>query len=195
MFKGDRTSRTFLTGINYGIHGDKMKMLSPTLQVVEKAGMSKLKSALNIANPLKGTNVISFLFVTSFDVYEFFKKDIGEQNIAELLGAIGITTAKLLIAGTAAILFLAVLIKALALTLTGVAVFFSIAGLSFLAGWGLDTVDTNYGIKDNVKSFLKSEFPDLTIEEIINKELEENNAQVDSYIGTGAMKNSGYFGF
>ena len=195
VFKGDRTSRTFLTGINYGIHGDKMKMLSPTLQVVEKAGMSKLKSALNIANPFKGANVISFLFVTSFDVYEFFKKDIGEQNIAELLGAIGITIAKLLLAGTSAVLFLAVIISFFSLTLTGTVLFLSIAGLSFAAGWFIDTVDTNYGIKDDVKSFLKNAFPNLTIEEMINKEKEKNNAQVDSYIGTGAMKNSGYFGF
>ncbi|MYM58702.1 hypothetical protein GTG28_05655 [Vibrio sp. OCN044] len=199
VFKGDRTSRTFLTAINYSIEHDKMKMLSTTLQVVEdletKTGKGKLSTALKSANPFKGANIISFLFVSSFDVYEFFKKDIGEQNIAELLGAIGITTAKLLLAGTAAILFLAFVIQVSTLTLSGIAIFISIAGLSFAAGWGIDTLDTKFGIKDNVKSFLKNAFPNLTIEEMINKGIEKNNAQIDSYIGTGAMKNSGYFGF
>ncbi|MCG7491705.1 hypothetical protein MHN79_19690 [Vibrio sp. Of14-4] len=199
VFKGDRTSRTFLTAINYSIEHDKMKMLSTTLQVVEdletKTGKGKLSTALKSANPFKGANIISFLFVTSFDVYEFFKKDIGEQNIAELLGAIGITTAKLLLAGTAAIMILAMFIKAFALTLAGTAIFVSIAGLSFLAGWFIDTVDTYFGIKDNVKSFLKTAFPNLTIEEMINEGIDKNNTQIDSYIGTGAMKNSGYFGF
>ncbi|MBU2897513.1 hypothetical protein [Vibrio hepatarius] len=199
VFKGDRTSRTFLTGINYGIHGDKMKMLSTTLQVAEdfKTGTlsNAFKNSVKSANPFKGANIISLLFVTSFDVYEFFKKDIGEQNIAELLGAIGITIAKLMIAGTAAVLVLAVIVYYFTLTLTGGAVFVSIAGLSFAAGWLIDSLDTKFDIKDNVKSFLKNAFPNLTIEEMINKGIDKNNAQVDGYIGTGAMKNSGYFGF
>ncbi|MCY9843457.1 hypothetical protein [Vibrio caribbeanicus] len=199
VFKGERTNRTFLTGINYGIHNDKMKMLSTTLQVAEdlksNTSISKFNSALSSANPLKGANIISFLFVTSFDMYEFFKKDIGEQNIAEFLGAIGVTVAKLIIAGTAAVLFLSSLIAVFTLTLSSAMVFFSIAGLSFLVGWGLDAFDAKIEIKNNVKLFLKNAFPKLTVEDMIQKEIDFYEDKANTYIGSSAMQGSGFYGF
>jgi hypothetical protein len=176
-----------------------MKMLSTTLQVAEdlktNTGISKFNSALSSANPLKGANVISFLFVTSFDMYEFFKKDIGEQNIAEFLGAIGVTVAKLIIAGTAAVLILSSLVAAFTLTLSSAMVFLSIAGLSFLVGWGLDSFDTKFDIKDNVKLFLKNAFPKLTVENMIQKEIDFHEDKVNTYIGSSAMQGSGFYGF
>ncbi|WP_341665748.1 hypothetical protein [Vibrio sp.] len=202
VFKGDRTSRTFLTGINYGIHGDKMKMLSSAIQISEdlksaNAG-SLVKNTVSSANPLKGTNMISFIFVASFDLYEFFKKDIGEQNIAELLGALGVTIAKLFIAGLFTALFIGLL--TLALGLGGVAIsattlFISIAGISFGVGWAVDSADTILGVKNSVKQFLKSAFPNLTVESMVKKEIERNQSKVDSYIGSSAMQNSGFYGF
>ena len=66
VFKGDRTSRTFLTGINYGIHGDKMKMLSPTLQAVRRLEgrnrRRKLSTALKVQTRLKA-RILSLFYL------------------------------------------------------------------------------------------------------------------------------------
>lgn len=202
VFKGDRRNRAFLTGINYGIDADKVQMFSSIIQASDDMKSSNWSNLINnassSANPFKGTNIISFVFVASFDVYEFFTKDIGEQNIAEFLGALGVTTSKLFISGFIAAMALAAIVAALSLGGLAVNTFFlllGIAGLSFLVGWGVDALDTKYEIKDKVKSSLKEAFPALTIENMINKEIDKNQHDIDNYIGSSAMYGSGFFGF
>lgn len=199
VFKGDRRNRSFLTGINYGIDGDKVQMVSSIVQVADdlksKTKLNRFKSTISNANPIKGTNIISFVFATSFDVYEFFTKDIGEQNIAEFLGALGITTLKLFLSGAIAISLLAFLVNAFAVTLSAGVLLVGIAGLSFLVGWGIDSIDSELGIKDKVKLFLHEAFPELTIENMINKDIDRNKSEIDGYIGSGAMHGTGFFGF
>ncbi|MFY2507037.1 hypothetical protein ACN3E9_01675 [Vibrio pectenicida] len=198
VFKGDRTSRTFLTGINYGIHGDKMKMLSSAIQTSEDLKSANAGSLMKSANPFKGTNIISFIFVASFDLYEFFKKDIGEQNIAELLGSLGVTTAKLFLSGVITALILGTLVAYLSsvgVTLSATLLFLSIAGLSFAVGWSVDKIDNLIGAKDKVKKILKEAFPQLTTEDMIQKAIDRHQIKVDSYIGASAMQGSGFYGF
>ena len=50
--------------------------------------LSTTKKAVSDALPWRGSNVIGLVFATSFDVYDFLKHDIGEQNIAEFAGSI-----------------------------------------------------------------------------------------------------------
>lgn len=202
VFKGERRNRAFLTGINYGIDADKVQMFSSIIQASEDmASGSWINLRNNVssnANPFKGTNIISFVFVASFDVYEFFTKDIGEQNIAEFLGALGITTAKLFISGVISMLVLAFAVMylgSLGVVLSAGILFLSIAGVSFLVGWGIDALDTSYEVKDKVKLFLKDAFPGLTIENMINKDIDKNERDIDNYIGSSAMHGSGFFGF
>ena len=47
------------------------------------------------------------MFALSFDVYDFFEKDIGEQNIAAFAGALGVTTLKVTATSFSAIGFTA----------------------------------------------------------------------------------------
>ncbi|PMO44866.1 hypothetical protein BCT11_07105 [Vibrio sp. 10N.222.52.B12] len=202
VFKGDRRNRAFLTGINYGIDADKVQMFSSIIQASEDMASESWRNlrnnVSNNANPFKGTNIISFVFVASFDVYEFFTKDIGEQNIAEFLGALGITTAKLFISGVISMLVLAFAVMYLGsfgVVLSAGILFLSIAGVSFLVGWGIDALDTKYEVKDKVKLFLKDAFPGLTIENMINKDIDKNKRDIENYIGSSAMHGSGFFGF
>jgi hypothetical protein len=202
VFKGDRRNRAFLTGINYGIDGDKVQMVSTIIQISEdlksNTGLNRIKSTFSNANPVKGTNLISFVFVTSFDVYEFFKKDVGEQNIAEFLGALSITTAKLFISGVIATLILSsavILLGIYGVAISSGVLLASIAGLSFLVGWGVDYFDEYIGFKSGVKDFLKEAFPELTLENMINKDIDKQKNDIDTYIGSSSMHGSGFFGF
>ncbi len=201
VFKGDRRNRTFLTGINYGLKGDKVQMVSSIIQASDDfktANWANLRSRVSrSANPIKGSNAISFVFVASFDVYEFFTNDIGEQNIAEFLGALGITTAKLFISGVLSMLTLSFAVMIMAssgVVLSAGFLLLSIAGVSFSVGWGIDVLDKKYEIKDKVKAFLKEAFPELTIENMIRKDIRKNNDTVDNYIGSSQMHGSGFFG-
>ncbi|GEM77602.1 hypothetical protein [Vibrio sagamiensis] len=199
-FKGDRKSRIFLTGIRYGVQHDKLQIVSTTLQMAEDLHLKNYKnywgSVLGDAIPFKGTNIITFVFVASFDVYEFFKKDVGEQNIAEFLGALGMTTAKLFTAGVLASMILSLLVlylSSIEVVLSGGVLLLAIAGVSFLAGWFVDEVDSHFGIKDNVKSFLKEAFPNLTVENMINKkELDESDYYRKSYYNPKLMTTKWY---
>ncbi|CAH1604475.1 conserved hypothetical protein [Vibrio jasicida] len=202
VFKGDRRSRAFLTGINYGIDGDKVQMVSTIIQISEdlksNTGLNRIKSTFSNANPVKGTNLISFVFVTSFDVYEFFKKDVGEQNIAEFLGALSITTAKLFISGVIATLILSsavILLGIYGVAISSGVLLASIAGLSFLVGWGVDYFDEYIGFKSGAKDFLKEVFPELTLENMINKDIDKQKNDIDTYVGSSSMHGSGFFGF
>ncbi len=73
--------------------------------------------------------------------------------------------------------------------------FIAIAGLSLLVGWGIDNLDSELEIKDKVRDFLREAFPDLTVKNILDKEMDENTRKLDDYIGSDAMNGSGFFGF
>ncbi|OEE75046.1 hypothetical protein [Vibrio genomosp. F6] len=202
VFKGDRRNRVFLTGINYGIDGDKVQTVSSVIQMSDDIKSANwwgfTKNASSSANPFKGTNIISFVFVASFDVYEFFTKDIGEQNIAEFLGALGVTTAKLFISGAIATLILSsavILLGVYGVAVSSFILLASIAGVSFGIGWGVDYFDEEFGIKSGVKDFLNEAFPKLTIENMTNKDINKNKRDIDDHIGQSAMHGSGFLGF
>ncbi|MEF1326599.1 hypothetical protein [Vibrio sp. M260121] len=201
-FKGNNRSRIFLTSVNYGVKHEKIKMVGTTLQMAEDVKSKSYKKywgrVLDDSIPFKGSNIITFVFVASFDVYEFFKKDVGEQNIAEFLGALGMTTAKLFVAGVLSAMLLTLIVIGLGsfgVTISAGILLLTIAGVSFLVGWGVDAFDSYLGIKDKVKSFLKEAFPELTLENMINKDIDKMKSNVDNYIGSSAMKGSGFFGF
>lgn len=151
-----------------------------------------------IQAPFKEANSLSFVFVATFDIYAFFTKNIGEQNIAEFLGALGVTTAKLFISGAIATLILSsavILLGVYGVAVSSFILLASIAGVSFGIGWIADYFDEEIGIKSGVKDFLKEAFPELTIKNMINKDINKNKRDIDDHIGQSAMHGSGFWGF
>lgn len=206
-FKGDARTRRFLTSVNYGITHDKVSVLRTYVEISAGNGLKNTTSQMfKEAIPWKGGNIIGFVFATSFDVYDFFKKDIGEQNIAEFAGALGITTLKVATASFGALGLTAGLIYLLGL---GQIIIPSalVIGFGLVAtvsvGYLIDYGDTSAGIKEKTMKVLKEAFPDLTTGNIldyffsdaIDKSIDYEENKINQYIGQQAMKGSGMLGF
>ena len=91
------------------------------------------------------------------------------------------TTAKLFFAGALSAITLSLIglgLSSFGVVISSGVLLLTIAGMSFLAGWFVDEIDSHFGIKDNVKSFLKEAFPDLTVENAINKMSDQNQVEV-----------------
>ncbi|MBU2898019.1 hypothetical protein [Vibrio hepatarius] len=206
-FKGNARTRRFLTSINYGITHDKVSVLKTYVEISAGNGLKNTTSQIfKEAIPWKGGNIIGFVFATSFDVYDFFKKDIGEQNIAEFAGALGVTTLKVAAASFGALGATALLIAAFTtfhLTLPSLLVLSFGLLATIVIGYAMDYLDTKYYLKDSTKAFLKEAFPDLTTENILNhflsdsvaKGIREQEDKINQYIGEHAMQGSGIMGF
>ena len=228
-FKGNARKRKFLTSVNYGIKHDKMAAIRSYVEVsaagkVEEgakiAGTSAFerlkdsskvvgkgaKTAAKDAIPFRGGNIIGLVFATAFDVYDFFKKDVGEQNIAAFAGALGVTSLKVFaatfmaIGAVSAFMFLwgsfsitsAIAIPTILVLSLGV-----LASISF--GWGMDYIDTSIGLKSKVMTTLEEAFPDLNtknmLESFYEESIKEQQSTIDQYIGEQRMKGTGMFGF
>ena len=208
-FKGNARERRFLTSVNYGIMHDKISILRTYVEVSASGG---IKQAAREAIPFRGGNIVGLVFATSFDVYDFFKKDIGEQNIAEFAGALGVTTLKVAAASFSAIgatatflamwgaitSFFAAPIAIPTLIVLGIG---AIATIGF--GYWFDNIDTDNEYKKRSMAFLKDAFPTFTTETVlehmfgdaIEKNIESEQQKIDQYIGEQALKGSGMFGF
>lgn len=206
-FKGNARSRKFLTSVNYGIFHDKVSVLKTYIEV--SAGNTRAAFAESI--PSKPSGIIGFVFALSFDVYDFFEKDIGEQNIAAFAGALGVTTLKVTATSFSAIGATGLLIAIWGAVSTAVSLpaipaiivlgLGAIATISF--GYFFDRVDNSSKYKERTMEFLEQAFPDFNTENIldyffadsVNELIQEQENRINRYEYEQAMRGSGMFGF
>lgn len=153
VFKGNHRSRSFLTAIMYGVKNDKMSYVSSYAEVageIPKGINNTSRTAVAGSVPLKSGNFIGFAIATTFDVHAFMTEDDPEKNWGDLLGMLGVTFVKVWAAGFAGLLAAG----ALAFFLTSAPVLLVVtvgAAASIFAGFGLDFLDSYFGIKEGAR--------------------------------------------
>lgn len=192
IFKGNHTSTRFLNAVKYALLNTKIDKVSTYFEISKKGFGDAVKTSAKEATPFKGGNVIGYIVAAGFNIQDFIKKDMTEQNFAELMANLGITFFKAWGAGLLGILFVGIWMPLAAPTLiligTGV-------GATILVGMGLDWLDYKIGISNRISDTLKRAFPELTTSEIVKKQINENQKKIDNMIGAHAMHGSGMFGF
>ncbi len=154
IFRGKPSLRRHLTGTRYRISHPK---------VVSLTGGAPSFSSLNPVsiNNLKGS-AFTLFFVGVMDVAEWVSQENDElDSLAELLGQIGMDSAKILLgtAISAGIVAAAVGLAALAgVTAPVWAVVFGAIAVGVVVGAGLDWVDEELGITRSVKGTLDREY-------------------------------------
>ncbi len=192
IFKGNHTSTRFLNAIKYALLNTKIDKTSTYFEVSKKSFGEAFKTSAKEAIPFKGGNVIGYIVAAGFNIQDFIKKDMTEQNFAELMANLGITFFKVWWAGLLGILITALFMPASAPVL----LFISVGvGFTIVAGMFLDWVDYEFGVSSRISEILKSAFPELTTSEILKKQINDNQQKIDNMIGERAMNNSGMFGF
>ena len=138
--------RSFLTAAAYGLRNGKMSYISILSDVMSARAGGGTGAASAARSAAKG-NFIGFIIAANFDVSDFVQSEGPENNWGDLLGALGVTFAKVWAAGFAGVM-IAGAIAASAAAAPVILVVGIGHGVSIIVGVLLDKIDQWLAVKE-----------------------------------------------